>query len=123
MSSMHTLRGAPALSQFRLAKLLARCREQVPSVSSVYAEFVHFIDAPAPLTEDEQASLGRLLEYGPRVASGERAGSLLLVLPRPGTISPWSSKATDIARNCGLGAKVRRMERGTAFFVAGPGGR
>ncbi|MCP3144641.1 phosphoribosylformylglycinamidine synthase [Pyxidicoccus xibeiensis] len=123
MSSMHILRGAPALSEFRLTKLLARCREQVPSASSVYAEFVHFIDVPAFLPEEEQAMLGRLLEYGPRVAAGERAGSLLLVVPRPGTISPWSSKATDIAHNCGLGAKVRRMERGTAFFVAGPGGR
>ncbi|MBZ4421937.1 phosphoribosylformylglycinamidine synthase [Myxococcus sp. RHSTA-1-4] len=123
MSSMHILRGAPALSDFRLAKLLARCRERVPSVSSVYAEFVHFLDASAPLTEGEQATLRRLLEYGPHVAAGERAGSLLLVVPRPGTISPWSSKATDIAHNCGLGDKVRRMERGTAFFVAGPGGR
>ena len=123
MSSMHTLRGAPALSEFRLAKLLARCQERVPSVSSLHAEFVHFIDAPAPLSEADQATLGRLLDYGPRVASGERKGSLLLVLPRPGTISPWSSKATDIAHNCGLADRVRRMERGTAFFVAGAGGR
>ncbi|WP_342380719.1 phosphoribosylformylglycinamidine synthase [Myxococcus stipitatus] len=122
MSSMHFLRGAPVLSEFRLAKLLAQCREQVPSVSSVYAEHVHFLDAPEPLSADEQAMLGRLLEYGPKVPSGERAGSLLLVVPRPGTISPWSSKATDIAHNCGLGAKVRRMERGTAYYVAGPGG-
>ncbi|WP_205519901.1 phosphoribosylformylglycinamidine synthase [Pyxidicoccus caerfyrddinensis] len=123
MSSMHILRGAPALSEFRLAKLLARCREQVPSVSSVYAEFVHFIDASAAFSEAGQATLGRLLEYGPRVAAGERKGSLLLVVPRPGTISPWSSKATDIAHNCGLGDKVHRMERGIAFYVAGPDAR
>ncbi|MCE9666525.1 phosphoribosylformylglycinamidine synthase [Myxococcus stipitatus] len=123
MSSMHILRGAPALSEFRLAKLLARCREQVSSVSSVYAEFVHFLDASAPLSGDEQTKLDRLLEYGPREAVRERSGSLLLVVPRAGTISPWSSKATDIAHNCGLGDKVRRLERGTAYFVAGPGGR
>ncbi|WP_216612620.1 phosphoribosylformylglycinamidine synthase [Myxococcus xanthus] len=123
MSSMHTLRGAPALSDFRLAKLLAQCRERVPSVSSIYAEFVHLIDAPAPLSEADLATLGRLLDYGPRVATGARTGSLLLVLPRPGTISPWSSKATDIAHNCGLGERVRRMERGTAFFIAGPDGQ
>jgi phosphoribosylformylglycinamidine synthase len=119
---MLTLRGAPALSEFRLAKLLALCRERVPGAASVYAEFVHFIDASAALSEDEQAILQRLLEYGPRLKAGERTGSLLLVVPRPGTISPWSSKATDIARNCGLG-RVRRVERGTAFFVAGEGGR
>ncbi|TQF09894.1 phosphoribosylformylglycinamidine synthase [Myxococcus llanfairpwllgwyngyllgogerychwyrndrobwllllantysiliogogogochensis] len=123
MSSMHSLRGAPVLSEFRLAKLLAQCREQVPSVSSVYAEHVHFLDAPKALSEDEQAMLGRLLEYGPKVPSGERAGSLLLVVPRPGTISPWSSKATDIVQNCGLGSKIRRLERGLAYFVAGPEGR
>ncbi|NVJ03919.1 phosphoribosylformylglycinamidine synthase [Myxococcus sp. AM001] len=120
---MHTLRGAPALSDFRLAKLLAQCRERVPSVSSVYAEFVHLIDAPVPLSEADLATLSRLLDYGPRVATGTRTGGLLLVLPRPGTISPWSSKATDIAHNCGLGERVRRMERGTAFFIAGPDGQ
>src|SRR5215217_6293186 len=123
MSSMQFLRGAPVLSEFRLAKLLAQCREQVPAVSSVYAEHVHFLDGPDALSVDEQAMLGRLLEYGPKVPSGERAGSLLLVVPRPGTISPWSSKATDIVRNCGLGAKIRRLERGLAYYVAGPEGR
>jgi phosphoribosylformylglycinamidine synthase len=119
---MLTLRGAPALSDFRLTKLLALCRERVPGVAAVYAEFVHFVDASAALSSEEQAALGRLLEYGPRIAPRERTGSLLLVVPRQGTISPWSSKATDIARNCGL-AHVRRIERGTAFFVAGEGGR
>ncbi|MCI0571670.1 MAG: phosphoribosylformylglycinamidine synthase [Myxococcaceae bacterium] len=118
---MLTLRGAPAFSDFRLAKLLARCRELEPAVASVYAEFVHFVDVAESLPEAEQAHLDALLEYGPRLARRERTGSLLLVMPRPGTISPWSSKATDIARNCGL-VHVRRLERGTAFFVAGGGG-
>ncbi|XXF77037.1 phosphoribosylformylglycinamidine synthase [Myxococcaceae bacterium GXIMD 01537] len=119
---MLTLRGAPAASEFRLAKLLALCRERVPATASVYAEFVHFIDTSAPLSEGERAMLGRLLEYGPRLPPRERTGSLLLVVPRQGTVSPWSSKATDIARNCGL-AQVRRLERGTAYFVAAEGGR
>ncbi len=48
-------------------------------------------------------------------------GSLLLVVPRPGTISPWSSKATDIARNCGL-APVKRVERGIGYRIATRGG-
>jgi phosphoribosylformylglycinamidine synthase len=116
-SSILTLRGAPALSQFRRDKLLALCRERVSEVASVYAEYMHFVDASAALSEGERTVLYRLLEYGPRIAQGDWMGSRLLVLPRPGTISPWSSKATDIARNCGL-ERVRRMERGTVFFLA-----
>jgi phosphoribosylformylglycinamidine synthase len=119
---MLTLRGAPALSEFRLAKLLARCREQVPSVATLYSEFVHLVDTSAPLSDAEQARLSRLLEYGPHTAKRERTGTLLLVVPRPGTVSPWASKATDIARHCGL-TQVKRMERGIAFFLTGPGGR
>ncbi len=56
----------------------------------------------------------RLLSYGPRDEGGDHAGELLLVVPRPGTISPWASKATDIAHNCGLPA-VERIERGIAY--------
>ncbi|RKI09613.1 phosphoribosylformylglycinamidine synthase [Corallococcus sp. AB030] len=119
---MLTLRGAPALSEFRLAKLLVRCRERVPSVATLYSEFVHFADTSAALTQDEAERLGRLLEYGPHTAKRERMGTLLLVVPRPGTVSPWASKATDIAHHCGL-TQVRRMERGIAFFLTGPGGR
>ncbi len=60
-----------------------------------------------------------LLEYGPRVGLPKRVGEpLFTVLPRPGTISPWSSKATDIFRICGLD-KVRRVERGVRWYVAG----
>jgi len=70
------------------------------------------------LTGDEQQVLARLLKYGPSVPVQEPAGRLFLVLPRFGTISPWSSKASDIARNCGL-AKIQRLERGIAFYVAG----
>jgi phosphoribosylformylglycinamidine synthase len=114
---MLTLRGAPALSEFRLAKLLARCRELEPTVASVYAEFVHFLDVETALSESERALVDRLLEYGPRLAQGERRGSPQLVIPRPGTISPWSSKATDILHNCGLRG-VRRIERGIAWFIA-----
>ncbi|MBN1205518.1 MAG: phosphoribosylformylglycinamidine synthase [Myxococcaceae bacterium] len=117
MSSMRTVRGAPAFSQFRRDKLLALCREQVPEVASVYAEYMHFIEVSTPLAESEEAILYRLLDYGPRIAQGEWVGSRLVVIPRPGTQSPWSSKATDIARNCGLG-RVKRMERGAVFFVA-----
>ncbi|MEF1217885.1 phosphoribosylformylglycinamidine synthase, partial [Photobacterium damselae] len=113
---MEILRGSPALSEFRAAKLLERCRELSLPVTGIYAEFVHFADLTAPLTEDESQKLAQLLTYGPTIAEHQPTGSLLLVTPRPGTISPWSSKATDIAHNCGL-AQIKRLERGTVYYV------
>ncbi|MCU1728277.1 phosphoribosylformylglycinamidine synthase [Pseudomonas sp. 7P_10.2_Bac1] len=115
---MLILRGAPALSAFRHSKLLAQLSLKVPAVSGLYAEFAHFADVTGDLTSDEQQVLARLLKYGPSVPVQEPNGRLFLVLPRFGTISPWSSKASDIARNCGL-SKIQRLERGIAFYVAG----
>ncbi|WP_339843649.1 phosphoribosylformylglycinamidine synthase [uncultured Halopseudomonas sp.] len=113
---MHTLRGAPALSQFRRDKLLARLQERVPGVSAVYAEFMHFAELREALDETQLEVLERILRYGPSVPAEEAQGSQFLVVPRFGTISPWSSKATDIAHNCGL-ASVIRLERGIAYHV------
>jgi len=113
---MLELRGAPALSEFRTARLLSLVRSLVPEVSSLYAEFMHFVDVSADLTEGEVDVLNRLLTYGPKAQAEPAEGILFLVVPRPGTISPWSSKATDIARNCGL-KQVNRIERGIAFYV------
>ncbi len=80
------------------------------------AVYWHFVRTSHALTAAERATLDRLLTYGPRDASDDDAGELLLVLPRPGTISPWASKATDIAHNCGLPA-VERIERGIAYRI------
>ncbi|MDX5299049.1 MAG: phosphoribosylformylglycinamidine synthase, partial [Gammaproteobacteria bacterium] len=113
---MLELRGAPALSEFRSTKLLDRLRDAVPDIQSVYAEFMHFADVQDALSDEQLDILARLLTYGPRVELEEPTGTLFLVVPRPGTISPWSSKATDIAHNCGLRG-IRRLERGTAFYV------
>ncbi|MDY7559251.1 phosphoribosylformylglycinamidine synthase [Pseudomonas sp. 10B1] len=115
---MLILRGAPALSAFRHSKLLAQLELKVSAVSGLYAEFAHFAEVADVLGDEEQQVLARLLKYGPSVAVQEPSGRLFLVLPRFGTISPWSSKASDIARNCGL-AKVQRLERGIAFYVEG----
>ncbi|WP_284449313.1 phosphoribosylformylglycinamidine synthase [Pseudoxanthomonas mexicana] len=93
-----------------------RIQDVVPEVEHVYAEFMHFVDLEGGLSESEQAILDRLLTYGPSVPVEEPDGVLFLVVPRPGTLSPWSSKATDIARNCGL-RQIHRIERGTAFYV------
>ena len=81
---MRILRGSPALSEFRVNKLLELCREQDLPVIGVYAEFMHFAD----LTEDLNASeLEKLLTYGPTIEEHAPQGLLLLVTPRPGTIS------------------------------------
>ncbi|MGY4531057.1 phosphoribosylformylglycinamidine synthase [Pseudomonas sp. TE3786] len=115
---MLILRGAPALSAFRHGKLLEQLTAKVPAVTAVYAEFAHFAEVTGLLNGDEEKVLARLLKYGPSVPVQEPSGRLFLVLPRFGTISPWSSKASDIARNCGL-AKIQRLERGIAYYVAG----
>ncbi|WP_313224743.1 phosphoribosylformylglycinamidine synthase [Stutzerimonas nitrititolerans] len=115
---MLILRGAPALSAFRHGKLLAQLTAKVPAVSGLYAEFAHFAEVSGTLGADEEQVLARLLKYGPSVPVQEPVGRLFLVVPRFGTISPWSSKASDIAHNCGLD-KIQRLERGIAFYVQG----
>ncbi|MCW8972833.1 MAG: phosphoribosylformylglycinamidine synthase [Gammaproteobacteria bacterium] len=113
---MLILRGSPALSPFRLEKLTHALREQIPDLAHLYAEYLHFADVERTLDESEQATLERLLTYGPAAQSEEPQGQLLLVIPRIGTFSPWASKATDIAHNCGL-QKIHRLERGTAYYL------
>ncbi|WP_312817315.1 phosphoribosylformylglycinamidine synthase [Pseudomonas sp.] len=115
---MLILRGAPALSAFRHGKLLEQLSQKVPAVTGLYAEFAHFADVDGELTADQQQVLGRLLKYGPSVPVQEPTGRLFLVVPRLGTISPWASKASDIAHNCGL-QSIQRLERGIAYYVAG----
>jgi phosphoribosylformylglycinamidine synthase len=118
MEHLLTLRGRHALSAFRVAKLLAALSAQHPghSVTAITATYWHFAAAGRELAAAERAALDRILAYGPRDAAANDAGSLLLVVPRPGTISPWASKATDIAHNCGLPA-IERIERGVAYRV------
>ncbi|GGU67748.1 phosphoribosylformylglycinamidine synthase [Pseudomonas laurentiana] len=115
---MLILRGAPALSAFRHGKLIEQLSQKVPAVSGLYAEFAHFAEVDGDLTADQQQVLARLLKYGPSVPVQEPTGRLFLVVPRFGTISPWSSKASDIAHNCGL-SNIQRLERGIAFYVSG----
>ena len=116
---MLELRGAPALSPFRRQKLLNNIQTVIPEIESVYAEFMHFIDVAEQLTTPELSVLNKLLTYGPSAQSESNEGVLFLVVPRPGTISPWSSKASDIAKICGL-SKLKRIERGIAYYVRTP---
>ncbi len=115
---MLELQGRAALSDFRIAKLLARLQALEPRVQALASRFVHFIEATAPLSDSQQGLLAELLTYGPvmplQPATAGPHTQGLLVVPRAGTISPWSSKATDIARVCGL-TLVRRIERGIRY--------
>jgi phosphoribosylformylglycinamidine synthase len=113
---MLILPGAPALSSFRIEKRLASVQSVSGEVASLTARFVHFAELERPLSDDERSVLDKLLTYGPTLEQTSPDGELILVIPRFGTISPWSSKATDIAHNCGLYA-VRRLERGVAYRV------
>ena len=118
MSTILKLRGATAISAFRLDKLNSQLAGVHRSLRVIGAEYWHFAEIGRELSGDELAVLRRLLDYGEAPAGSEAEGALLLVVPRVGTISPWSSKATDIARRCGLDA-LRRVERGVAYRVAG----
>ncbi|MEW6993003.1 phosphoribosylformylglycinamidine synthase [Colwelliaceae bacterium MEBiC 14330] len=111
------LRGAPALSDFRVKKLLAQCQQLQLPVDDIYAEFAHFAQLNQELSASEENVLQQLLTYGPTIEEHQPTGLFLLVTPRPGTISPWSSKSTDIAHNCGLD-KIVRLERGIAYYVS-----
>jgi phosphoribosylformylglycinamidine synthase len=119
MSQLLTLRGRHALSPFRVAKLEAALAASRPdhAVSRISSTYWHFVEIARNLASSELATLERLLTYGEHDAESAGGGEPFVVVPRPGTISPWSSKASDIAHNCGLDA-VLRIERGVEFRVA-----
>ena len=121
--SMLTLRGSPALSAFRVAKLAQKLSEIHAGIQLLHAEFLHFAALHEPLSAQKQDVLANLLRYGPHAepVDQEKLGTaeFFLVVPRTGTISPWSSKATDIAHNCGL-TEVERLERGIGWYFSLP---
>ncbi|HWH84916.1 MAG TPA: phosphoribosylformylglycinamidine synthase, partial [Burkholderiaceae bacterium] len=104
--------GGNALSPFRALALLARLQAVNPRITAVDARHVHWVWSDAELTRAEHDKLSALLRYG-NAYQGAADGTLLVVAPRLGTVSPWASKATDIAHNCGLA--VRRVERVTEY--------
>ncbi|MBD2859950.1 phosphoribosylformylglycinamidine synthase [Spongiibacter sp. KMU-158] len=116
---MLILPGAQALSDFRIEKLLASLQQQIPDIKGIHARFVHLAKCSETLSPEQLTVLSKLLVYGPAGEVEEPSGTAFFVVPRPGTISPWSSKATDIAKNCGLNM-IQRLERGVLFTVEGP---
>ena len=107
--------GGNALPDFRAQALLARLRAVVPRITTVAARHVHWVASATDLSREEHDTLTALLRYGDAYA-GPTEGTLFVVAPRLGTVSPWASKATDIAHNCGLALK--RIERVTEFRLA-----
>ncbi len=110
------LPGPPALSAFRRARLREAMRERLPTLGEVHAFIWHFAAFDAEPSTAERALLERLLTYGqkPEQCEAPQGGTKLLVVPRLGTISPWSTKATDIAHRCGL-ERLKRLERGIVW--------
>jgi phosphoribosylformylglycinamidine synthase len=118
MPEVLKLRGAAAFSANRLARLTRNVQAVLPKLKALAAEHWYFVELNAPLAAADLARLKDLL--GAHPAGKPPAGALRLVTPRLGTISPWSSKATEIARQCGF-ASLTRIERGTAYHVDAKG--
>src|SRR5882672_211321 len=115
------LPGPSALSPFRAAQLLSRIQQVLPQATGVDAQYWHFVHVDGSLSEADSHRLRGLLDYGDPFVVAPDASAAFLVIPRLGTISPWASKASDIAHNCGL-ATIRRIERGTRYLLRLKGG-
>ncbi|WP_250451510.1 phosphoribosylformylglycinamidine synthase [Caballeronia sp. ATUFL_M2_KS44] len=110
--------GASALSDFRQTRLLETLVEIDANIVGVRGQFLHFVNSSEPLTDEETNRIHALMHYGAPFGEPKERGHVetFMVVPRLGTVSPWASKATDIAHHCGL-ATVRRIERGVEYSV------
>ena len=113
---MLELPGQAALSDFRLAKLTRSLQRVDERVASLEARFAYFVSTSSSLSAEEKKRLDALLLSGEKPATFSRGVKSLSVVPRPGTISPWSAKATDIVRACDSEA-VDRVERGVCYGI------
>ena len=111
---MLCLPGSPAHSEFRLAKLKQTLIDRGLEPKGLSSRYIHLVDLAADLDARQREILENLLTYGPQMSAGEVEGREYFVFPRPGTISPWASKATDIAHHCGL-TQIKRIERGICY--------
>ncbi|OZA30601.1 MAG: phosphoribosylformylglycinamidine synthase [Hydrogenophilales bacterium 17-61-9] len=121
MSSIVSLPGSGALSAFRIDKIRQQAARLGIALGDLTARYWHFLELDAELDGAASRQLAKTLDYGTatdRPAAGEIQ---LVVTPRPGTISPWSSKATDILKNSGI-TQLRRIERGVAYRLCDPQG-
>ncbi|HUG26099.1 phosphoribosylformylglycinamidine synthase [Piscinibacter sp.] len=112
---LHHFEGGNALSAFRAQALLPRLSAISPRITAVHARHVHWVWSEGPLPNEALDKVAALLHYGDPYA-GPADGPLIVVAPRLGTVSPWASKATDIAHNCGFA--IKRVERVTEFRLS-----
>ena len=117
MSVYLTLPGEPALSSFRQTRLLNELKQIDTRVSSLQAHYFYVIWSDSELDAENRRRLARMLD-AVEAPTSERQGQPVYVVPRIGTISPWASKASDIAHNCGMSA-VQRIERGIEYRIIG----
>ena len=115
---MQYIRASNVLSPFRAEKLLFAARSLIPDLSAIHAKYFYFFDLNEPLCLADKARIEEILGDCDLKDEIQPNGLFLLVTPRPGTISPWSSKATDILIHCGMN-KVRRIERGRGYYIEG----
>ncbi|MDX3895757.1 phosphoribosylformylglycinamidine synthase [Pusillimonas sp.] len=118
MTSIQHFPGSVVLSPFRRERLLKRFAELDLPVADIQGQYEHFVWVESELEPGQQDKLAALLDYGVPVTpqKEDRHALTLRVIPRLGTVSPWASKATDIAHNCGL-PQVRRIERGVRYTI------
>ena len=109
--------GPASHSPFKLESLLRRLQSIDQNIDDLGARFIHLIDSKNDPHEEQDRILDSILEYGPDWPFGTDEGFKVFTLPRFGTTSPWSSKATDIAKVCGL-TSIEKIERGVVFTLA-----
>ena len=117
-SRILTLKGQNALSDFRRDKLIETMRCEGMAVTGLLAYYLHIAEVSEAWSQKETDQLARLLGHTSEIFEGHVSDHLFVVVPRIGTISPWSSKATDIASLCGLDTLLR-LERGVVYVIDG----
>jgi len=111
--------GSPALSPFRLARVRHALSAAIGDPGAIASHYVYLVWSGEPLSAVDESRLAALLDATARHAATQvPAATAIYTAPRLGTMSPWSSKATDIVRNCGL-AHVTRIERAICWQIAG----
>ena len=108
--------GGPAYSKFRKEKLLEKLQTVNPQIKDIHSEYLHIVWCEKKIAASEKDTLEKILHYGPKAQVLDFKDNAIITIPRPGTISPWASRATDIANHCGL-YDIKRIERAVAVYI------
>ena len=108
--------GGPAYSKFRKEKLLEKLQTVNPQIKYIHSEYLHIVWCEKKIAASEKDTLEKILHYGPKAQVLDFKDNSIITIPRPGTISPWASRATDIANHCGL-YDIKRIERAVAVYI------